>query len=106
MAKTPPSRSYKLFSGVVCLACACAFLAPAKAAGPVTSANPATTPLLVMEVLRARAMFHLSVVRLPSGACARQNSSQSSDVAPDPPHAVGGILRAAPWMVLRKKGSD
>src|SRR5262245_59560297 len=51
MAKTPPSRSYRLFSGMVCWACAYAFSAPAKtASGAAVSASPATAVRLVIEV--------------------------------------------------------
>jgi hypothetical protein len=53
MAKTPPSRSYRLFSGVVCAACAYALSAPAQTAIGATaavSASPATTLRLVTEV--------------------------------------------------------
>src|SRR5215475_10927908 len=56
MAKTPPSRSYRLFSGVVCLACAYAL--SAKAAGAAVSASPATTLRLVMEVKTAFFIGH------------------------------------------------
>ena len=57
MAKTPPSRSYKLFSGVACLACAYALSAPANTVtGAATSASPATTLRLVIEVETACAM--------------------------------------------------
>ena len=47
MAKTPPSRSYKLFSGAVCLSCACALSA---AANTVTggAAAPALRPRFVL----------------------------------------------------------
>src|SRR6185312_6118148 len=51
MAKTPPSRSYRLFSGTVCLSCACALSAAANTvAGAAASASPATTLRRVMEV--------------------------------------------------------
>jgi hypothetical protein len=51
MAKTPPSRSYRLFSGTVCLSCACALSAAAKTVtGAAASASPPTTLRLVIEV--------------------------------------------------------
>ena len=51
MAKTPPSRSYRLFSGTVCLSCACALSAAANTVtGAAASASPATTFRLVIEV--------------------------------------------------------
>src|SRR5271169_3046370 len=59
MANTPPSRSYRLFSDTVCLACAYALSAPAKATGAAVSANPATRIRLVMEVERTCAIGHL-----------------------------------------------
>src|SRR5713226_7394044 len=59
MAKTPPSRSYRLFSGMVCLACAYTLSASAKATGTAVSASPATTLRLVIEVERARAIGYL-----------------------------------------------
>src|ERR1700694_1873717 len=59
MAKTPPRRSYRLFSGMICLACACALSPPAKATGATASASPATTPRLVIEVETACVMGHL-----------------------------------------------
>jgi len=43
MAKTPPSRSYRLFSGAVCLVCACALSAANTPTGPAASVRPATT---------------------------------------------------------------
>src|SRR5262245_551882 len=50
-AKTPPSRSYRLFSGMVCWACAYAVSAPAKiASGVAVSASPAAALRLVIEV--------------------------------------------------------
>src|ERR1700688_5095199 len=57
MAKTPPSRSYKLFSGVVSLACAFTLSAPANTAiGAAVSASPATTLRLVIDVETTCAM--------------------------------------------------
>jgi hypothetical protein len=51
MAKTPPSRSYKLFSGMVCVACAWALSAAANIViGAVVTASPATTFRLVIEL--------------------------------------------------------
>src|SRR5262245_10853004 len=66
MAKTPPRRSYRLFSDLVSLACAYARSAPVNAAGTVVSASPATALRLVMEVKRGRAMGQLL------GVCAGQ----------------------------------
>src|SRR5215204_1052296 len=50
MAKTPPSRSYRLFSGLRCSAWAYASPTPAKATGAAVSASPATALRLVMDV--------------------------------------------------------
>src|SRR5262245_42318818 len=51
MANTPPSRSYKLFSGLVCVACAWALSAAANTViGAVATASPATTLRLVIEL--------------------------------------------------------
>src|SRR6476646_5474316 len=58
MAKTPPSRSYRLFSGVVCLACAYALSAAANAIGEALSASPATMLRLVIEVEMSCAIAH------------------------------------------------
>src|SRR5262249_61848420 len=51
MAKTPPNRSYRLFSGDVCLLCAYAFSVPVNAApiGAALIASPATTDRLEIE---------------------------------------------------------
>src|SRR6476660_6046381 len=59
MAKTPPSRSYRLFSGVVCFACAYAVSAHDKAIGAALSASPATMLLLVIEAEMFDAIAHL-----------------------------------------------
>src|SRR5579859_3376569 len=57
MAKAPPSRSYRLFSGMVCLACAYALFAPANTViGAAVRASPATTLRLEIELEIAGAM--------------------------------------------------
>ena len=55
MAKTPPSRSYKLFSGMVGAACAYALSIPANTA-TWAALSPATTLRLVMDAESSRAM--------------------------------------------------
>lgn len=51
------NASYRLFSGVVCFACACAFSARAKTViGVAVNANPATATRLVTKVQIACAM--------------------------------------------------
>ena len=50
MAKTPPSRSYRLFWGMVCVACAWALSAANTViGGAAVNASPATTLRLVIE---------------------------------------------------------
>src|SRR5678815_5402731 len=52
IAKTPPSRSYRLFSGAVCADCPWASSAAAnKVAGAAAAASPATTLRLVTGVI-------------------------------------------------------
>src|SRR6478672_4034104 len=64
MANTPPSRSYKLFSGAVCVLCARAISAVANTlTGAAATANPATTLRLVIEVEPHWAIIVISFAR-------------------------------------------
>src|SRR5687767_5549980 len=65
MAETPPSRSYRLFSGLVWVGCATAVFSAARTAAAVAvTASPATTPRLAIGVERSSVM----VVSLARGA--------------------------------------
>src|SRR4029078_10245592 len=65
MAKTPPNRSYRLFSGMVCLVCASTLSAAANTAiGAAVNANPATAVRRVIEVEIACAMVASVMIKI------------------------------------------
>src|SRR4051794_28149964 len=92
MAKTPPNRSYRFFSGMVCWACAYALSAPAKATGAAVSARPATTLRLVRDVEESFAIGHSLIDGRPFKIAHFVDQSRCGDANERAPK-YGALLR-------------